>query len=294
MQLVFKCTETPLGNMLVADMSVECPGDEAKFGFGAILFIFGLGTPLALFALVYLHREELKNWDERVLWIKHILGFYVNQYRPEYAYFEAVVTMKKFIELWVTFFFKEATVQATILVLLSFVYSGLILKLDPYRALAKSVEKPCGGGHVTIKISRMNRAVMGIALPIEHILLLFASLSQLLSRVGFDTDTEITNIFCYASATFCGIVSAIVLSVLMFLFLIDLITKKEENELMMFHHMALTWKQNKALNSTMPQNAELSLALLCEGMTEDDKERCTQFRTLLKSAISGKLARLNA
>jgi hypothetical protein len=62
----------------------------------------------------------------------------------------------------------------------------------------------------------------------------------------------------------------------------------------MFHHMALTWKQNKALNSTMPQNAELSLALLCEGMTEDDKERCTQFRTLLKSAISGKLARLNA
>ena len=71
MLLVFNCIETPMGKMLEADISIACPSLEVKALFGVCLAIFGAGTPILLFAIVYLNQSGLKKRKENIMWIKY-------------------------------------------------------------------------------------------------------------------------------------------------------------------------------------------------------------------------------
>jgi len=136
---VFRCKQVPgvEGQLLEADMSVQCYGDQhtlftrISIGF-FLLYIFGV--PLAIFIVLWRSRKYLHDEDSPHHKItKSRLGALYLQYEPQYWWFELVVILEKMVMTGAMCVVAQGSpVQLAVATVVMLFYMLLVLKTAPF------------------------------------------------------------------------------------------------------------------------------------------------------------------
>lgn len=161
---VFDCQETSEGLMLEQDHSTECPDDFLKAWFGLLIFIIGFGIPGILIVYSYKHRNELRVFSKESFPTRSLLGALGTNYKPGLAWFESVIMLHKFAQLFFIWALRgesgeEVTPVVVMLLISGVTFALVVIKFDPFATKYTVLYTPLTG-NVNIKYSFVLPVVM--------------------------------------------------------------------------------------------------------------------------------------